>query len=66
MSKTLDKIELYKKSELQTLLSQCTEPQQKMFARMYGDIATMPNEKVDWAIQQCERTITKNKTKETL
>ena len=68
MSKILDKIAAhnatYRKTQLHNLLDQCTKEQQAFFDRMYGSRDTIPEEKIDWAIQQCERTITKNETKE--
>ena len=64
MSKTLDDIAAhnaaYKKAQLHGLLDQCTKEQQAFFDRMYGSRDTIPDEKIDWAIQQCERTIAKN------
>ena len=55
---------------LKELLSQCTEPQQLMFKRMYAHkyqekpinecVDLMDDEKIDWAISQCERTVEKN------
>jgi len=61
MGKTLKKIELYMRTQVQELLDQCTAAQQDMFKRMYGSIETMDIKKMDWAIQQCERTISLNK-----
>ena len=65
MSKTLDDIAVhnaaYRKAQLHELLDQCTEEQRAFFDRMYGSRDTIPEEKIDWAIQQCERTIVKNK-----
>jgi len=60
MSKTLDDIKIYRHDMLRNLLSQCTESQINLFNRMYGSIDTIPDEKINWAIQQCERTIEKN------
>lgn len=55
---------------LKDLLSQCTEPQQMLFKRMYCHknlelpineaVDQMDESKVDWAITQCERTVGKN------
>ncbi len=65
MSKTLDDIAAhnaaYRIAQLHGLLDQCTKEQQAFFDRMYGSRDTIPEEKIDWAIQQCERTIAKNK-----
>lgn len=60
MSESLNKIDQFKRQTLSDLLDQCTEPQQNLFERMYGDVSTMETSKIDWAIQQCERTIEKN------
>ncbi len=58
------------KDILKDLLSQCNEKQQLMFKRMYshGDLTLPINEavdqmdenKIDHAITQCERTVSKN------
>lgn len=61
MSESLENIKNFRKDTLKKLLDQCTEPQQQIFNRMYGSLAEIPDEKIDWAIQQCERTIIKNK-----
>lgn len=63
MSEALDKIKSYRKQTLVDLYNQCTVGQQGLFNRMYGSTDKIPDEKVDWAIQQCEKTIKKNKTK---
>jgi hypothetical protein len=63
MSETLEKVQKFKHDELRSLLDQCTEPQKKLFNRMYESIDEIPPEKMDWAIQQCERTIEMNKEK---
>lgn len=56
---------------LKELLSKCTEGQQLMFKRMYSNknlelsinesVDNMDDDKIDWAITQCERTVEKNK-----
>ena len=61
MSKTLNEIKDFKKEKLIELLNQCTKKQQTFFDRMYGSRDTIPEEKIDWAIQQCEKTIENNK-----
>jgi hypothetical protein len=58
------------KEILKDLLSKCTEPQQMIFKRMYSHknlelpinevVDKMPDDKLDWAISQCEKTIEKN------
>jgi hypothetical protein len=53
-------------------LSKCTEPQQHLFKRMYSTDTTlpidtivdnMPDDKLDWALTQVEKTIEKNNSK---
>ena len=63
MSETLKQLKEHKHQVLKDLLSQCTEKQQLFFNRMYVSVGTIPEEKWDWAIEQCERTI-KNNAKE--
>lgn len=47
---------------LKDLLSQCTEKQQAFFLRMYPEgIDKMSESKIANAIDQCERTVIKNK-----
>ena len=58
------------KQMLKNLLSQCTEPQQMIFKRMYSHdnlelqinevVDKLPDDKIDWAITQCEQTVEKN------
>jgi len=62
-SKTLKEIELFRKEKLKSLYEQCTKPQQSLFNRMYGSLKLIPSGKIDWAIQQCERTISENQSK---
>lgn len=45
---------------LKELLCQCTEKQKLLFNRMYGSVDTVPEEKIEWAIVQCENTIKEN------
>ena len=64
MNKTLQD---FARVQLKEMLAQCTEAQQMLFKRMYShkdltlDINTvvdnMPEEKLDWAMQQCKRTV---------
>ena len=50
---TVDKRKILKKA-----LSQCTQPQQDFFHKMYpGGIDNIPEEKLSWAITQCENTL---------
>jgi hypothetical protein len=62
-SKALKKIDDFRRQTLDDLYNQCTPEQQNLFNRMYVSITAIPDGKIDWAIQQCERTIAKNKTK---
>ena len=62
-SPTLKHINDYRKDQLRKLLSQCTSEQQAFFDRMYVSIDVIPDEKIDWAIKQCERTIVKTEQK---
>ena len=64
LSKTLKEIENFKRQKLKELYNMCTIPQQKFFNKMYGSLDDVPEENINWAIQQCERTIEKNKKKE--
>lgn len=62
-SESLKKIESFRKQTLVDLYNQCTPEQQNLFNRMYVSIEKIPDKKIDWAIQQCERTVAKNKTR---
>lgn len=63
MSESLKRIKKFKKKILRELYDQCTEGQQDLFNRMYGSIQVIPEEKVELAILQCERTIKKNRNR---
>jgi hypothetical protein len=62
------------RDNLKDLLSQCTEDQQMLFKRMYSHddlerdindaVDQMPDDKINWAISQCERTVYDNAIKE--
>jgi hypothetical protein len=72
-SKTLAKIESFARQELKLLLDQCTPDQHLVFKRMYAhqDISittdqavdNMPYDKINWAIQQAERSVEENNNK---
>jgi hypothetical protein len=59
----------YARNSLKEGLLKCTELQQLMFKRMYGGgdlnadtndiIDNMPEDKLDWAMQQIEKTLNK-------
>lgn len=61
MSESLKQIEDYRRQVLADLLAQCTLEQIDLFNRMYGSIEDIRDDQIDWAIQQCERTIKENK-----
>ncbi len=61
MSEALNKIKEFKLSTLTDLYNQLKPEQQDLFCRLYiGGIEKIEESKIDWAIQQCERTIIKN------
>lgn len=60
MSKALDKIKDFRRQTLKELYKQCTPVQQELFDRMYRSVDDISEKNIDWAIQQCERTIAKN------
>ena len=61
MGETLDRIAAFKKAQLHGLLDQCTKEQEAKFDRMYGSRDTISEDRVDWAIHQCKRTVEMNK-----
>ena len=62
-SPALEEVRLFRRGILARLYHQCTPEQQALFNRMYGSLESISEEKIDWAIQQCERTVEKNKKK---
>ena len=48
------------RTKLTNLYYQLTEGQKALFNRMYGSIETIEDSKIEWAIQQCIRTIENN------
>lgn len=66
MNKTLSE---YGRAQLKENLSFCNEAQQLLFKRMYSRnnlelpinevVDNMPDDKIDWAMQQVERTLSK-------
>ena len=60
-SEALEKIHKFRRQILTGLYNQCTLGQQSLFNHMYGSLTTIPETKIDWAIQQCENTIKRNK-----
>ena len=61
MSNALNQIDEFKRTLLRELLQQCTIEQQEMFGRMYKSVEDISEDKIPWALQQCERTIEKNR-----
>ncbi|WP_020469661.1 hypothetical protein [Zavarzinella formosa] len=62
-SESLQRITDFKRQMLRDFLAQCTEPQVSLFNQMYVSVEVIPESKMDWAIQQCERTVIKNQKK---
>ena len=65
MSKTLNRLHEQsveaKREAIKKLLSQCTDEQIATFETYYGQADSIPENKLNAAIQICERTIAKNK-----
>lgn len=59
----LHKVIEFKRDIIKDFLAQCTKEQVNLFNRLYGSVDTIPENKMDWAIEQCERTVENNKTK---
>ena len=59
-SKALARVIEFKRQMMRDFLAQCTGAQVDLFNRMYGSVDKIPENKMDWAIQQCERTVEKN------
>lgn len=63
------KLQTYAREELKEGLNQCTEAQQLLFKRLYSHdnldlsidevVDKMPDDKLNWAMQQVERTLAK-------
>ena len=54
------------REKLRELLSKVPSESKFLFDRMYGSVDTIPIDKIDWAIQQCERTIEKQRKRRRL
>lgn len=48
------------RTRLTNLYYQLTDGQKAFFNRMYGSIETIEDKKIEWAIQQCVRTLDNN------
>lgn len=65
-------IQNFARNLLKENLAKCTDKQQTFFKRMYGNmdlsiaevIDRMPEDKLDWAIEQVDHTLRKNQNKE--
>jgi hypothetical protein len=63
-------LEKFARATLKNGLSQCTDAQKMIFKRMYANgkldlpiddvVDAMPADKLDWAMQQVERSLSKN------
>jgi len=62
MSEALKKIADFRRAVLRDLYSQCTQAQQNIFNLMYKSLEDVSDKQIDWAIEQCERTIIKKKS----
>ena len=54
-SKTIEELTKAARERMEELLTLCTEAQQNLFERMYPN--DVPDEKLDWALSQIERTL---------
>ncbi len=71
-----EQIESFARDTLKQGLAQCTEGQQLLFKRMYAKgnlemliddvVDNMESEKLDWAMQQVQRTLDRQALKEPL
>lgn len=62
-SLSLKKIKRYRKNILVRLYNKLKPGNQDIFNKMYGSIDTITDDKIDWAIVQCENQINKNNNK---
>ena len=53
----LDNSEEAKREKLKDLYDECTPGEQEKFNKMYGSVYDINNDRLNWAIQQCERTL---------
>jgi len=60
MNSAKEQVTEWKREKLRELLSQCTDAQIGIFNRMYKSIDAITNDKMDWAMEQCLRTVEKN------
>ncbi|MCK5020964.1 MAG: hypothetical protein KAS32_28375 [Candidatus Peribacteraceae bacterium] len=57
MNNITNTLEEIGRSKLKELLQECTNEEINLFNQMYVSVAEIPLEKMNWAIQQCERSI---------
>lgn len=62
-SVSLKKIKRYRKNILVRLYNKLKPENIDKFNRMYGSIDVITDDKIDWAIVQCENQINRNKQK---
>ena len=56
-----DDVQKFLREKINEALAQCTERQRYLFRQMYrGEAESVPVEKLEWALSQCERTLIKN------
>jgi len=60
-TKTLNEIREFRNKKLQEMLNQLPKGWVNKFERMYGttEASLIPEDKIDWAIQQCENSLRK-------
>ena len=57
---TANEIALFKRKRLKELLNSCNGAEILFFHKMYPfTLSKMPEDKIDWAIKQCENTLNK-------
>lgn len=66
-----EELQAFARAELKSGLEQCTDGEQLLFKRMYSHgnleadiievVDAMPDDKLDWAMQQVKRTLTSPK-----
>lgn len=51
------------RNKLRNLYHQVTDKQKEVFNRMYKSVDEITDDKIEWAITQCERTLESNREK---
>lgn len=62
-SENVKRLRKNERDVLKELLAECSQKQQNLFKKMYNSVDTIPKEKIEWAIVQCENTIRENQLK---